>query len=97
MKGIGKCTVLSIVVCAALCGCGRYAEVGQAAKVQPAADARYGKELEEIRKSLRGDIRIKLRKDGKGSYSWEITGKDAQEIIKADAVLTRRINAGKPE
>lgn len=46
---------------------------------------------------MRGDIRIKLRRDGKGTCSWEITGKDPQEIVRADAVLGRRFNAGKPE
>jgi len=97
MNIIGKTVVFAIVACGALCGCSGQTEPGRAPKPQAAADARYGKELEEIRKSLRGDIRIKLRRDGKGTCSWEITGKDPQEIVRADAVLGRRFNAGKPE
>jgi hypothetical protein len=97
MKCIGKTMVFALIACGALCGCRGETEVGRTPKPQPAADAPYGKELEEIRKSLRGDIRIKLRRDGKGACSWEITGKDPQEIVRADAVLGRKINAGKPE
>ena len=53
----------------------------------------YKKELEEIRKTLKGDIRVKLKKDGKGDfYSWEIDGKDVAEVLKANETLTRRLN-----
>lgn len=97
MKRVVRSAAVAVILWGALLGCGRDASVPAAARVQPAAEARYGKELDEIRKSLRGDIKIKLRKDGKGSYSWEITGRDPQEIVRADAVLGRRINAGKPE
>lgn len=97
MKIIGKTVLLVVIACVGLCGCSREMEPGHMPKPQPAADVRYGKELEEIRKSLRGDIRIKLRRDGKGTCSWEITGKDPQEIVRADAVLGRRFSGGKPE
>ncbi|HOE18183.1 MAG TPA: hypothetical protein PLX02_11030 [Syntrophorhabdaceae bacterium] len=52
---------------------------------------RYQKELDEIKKTLKGDIKIKLKKDGKGGYSWEITGKDAHEIIKANDILVKKL------
>jgi hypothetical protein len=97
MNSIAKTVLLSVLVCAALSGCGRDVQVKEGGKTQAAADVRYGKELEEIRKSLKGDIKIKLRKDGKGAYSWEIAGKDAQEILRADSVLSKRINDGKHE
>ncbi len=94
---IGKSVVLPVILCAVLCGCARPGDIGQTGKAKAQPDVPYGKELEEIRKSLRGDIRIRLRRDGKGACSWEITGKDPQEIIRADAALGRRINGGKPE
>jgi len=52
----------------------------------------YQKELEEIKKSIKGDIKIRLKKDAKGGYSWEITGKDANEILKANDILKKRLN-----
>jgi hypothetical protein len=47
-------------------------------------------ELDEIRKSIKGETKIKVKKDAKG-YSWEITGKDAQEVLKANDVLKKRL------
>lgn len=53
---------------------------------------KYKNELEEIKKSLKGDIKIKLKKDAKGGYSWEITGKDAHEVLKANDTLRKRLS-----
>lgn len=61
-------------------------------KVGKGADMQYEKELEEIKKSLKGDIKIKLKKDAKGGYSWEITGKDANEVLKANETLKKRLS-----
>jgi hypothetical protein len=57
-----------------------------------AMEAQYQKELDEIKKSLKGDVKIKLKKEGKGGYSWEITGKDAQEVLKANEALRKRLS-----
>jgi outer membrane biogenesis lipoprotein LolB len=60
-------------------------------------EEQYGKELEEIKRSIRGDIKIKLKKDGKGDYySWEISGKDASEVLKANDILTKKLSGGPP-
>lgn len=55
-------------------------------------EAQYQKELDEIKKSLKGDVKIKLKKEGKGGYSWEITGKDAQEVLKTNEALRKRLS-----
>ena len=61
-------------------------------KEAPQKDDAYKKEIEEIRKDLKGDIRIKLKKDGKGDYySWEISGKDPAEVLKANDTLARKL------
>lgn len=77
-----------------LFGCGKGVDIQERPKqtADPAGGTQYKKELEEIKKNIRGDIRIKLKKDGKGGYGWEITGKDLQEVIKANNVLRSRIN-----
>jgi len=60
-------------------------------------EEQYKKELEEIKKNLNGDIKIKLRKDGKGDfYSWEISGKDAIDVLKANDILSRKLDRQKP-
>jgi hypothetical protein len=53
-------------------------------------EAQYKKELDEIRKSIKSETKIKVKKDGKG-YSWEITGKDPQEVLKANDALRKRL------
>jgi hypothetical protein len=76
-----------------LLSCGRGSDVQpkQKAGETEIADINYTKELDEIKKSLKGEIRIKLKKDSKG-YSWEITGKDTQEILRANEMLRKRLN-----
>jgi hypothetical protein len=54
-------------------------------------ERQYDKELEEIRKGIKGDLKIKLKKNAKSDYSWEITGKDTQEVLKANDVLKKRL------
>jgi hypothetical protein len=54
------------------------------------AEAQYKNELDEIRKNIKGETKIKVKKDAKG-YSWEITGKDPQEVLKANDALRKRL------
>ena len=77
----------------ALSGCDRPATVIETGKARIQSDEQYRKEIDEIKKSMRGDIKIKLRKDGKGAYSWEISGKDAYEVVKTNGILAKKINS----
>jgi len=97
MGCIGKTLSVSVLIIAVCSGCGREAAIKEPARTGVVSDVQHRKELEEIRKTLRGDIKIKLRRDGKGVCSWEIAGKDPQEIIRADSVLSKRISDGKRE
>ena len=36
-------------------------------------------------------VKIKLKKDAKGSYSWEIQGKDPQEVLKVNETLKKKL------
>ncbi len=58
--------------------------------VEPVRD--YKKEMDEIRKNVKAEVKIKLKKDAKGIYSWEISGKDAQEILKTNEILRKRLD-----
>lgn len=97
MKGVEKGLLLLTLFCTAIPGCGRELPVKKGEELRASSDVRYGKELEEIRKDLRGDIKIKLRRDGKGAYSWEIAGKSPEEIIRANNTLSKKIDHGKQE
>jgi len=61
-------------------------------KASKDGEYQYQKEMEEIKKNIKGDIKIRLKKDAKGGYSWEITGKDANEVLKANEILKKRLN-----
>lgn len=61
------------------------------------AESQYKEELEDIKKNLKGEVKIKLKRDGKGSYTWEIAGKDAQEILKVNETLRKKLSASSPE
>lgn len=56
------------------------------------SDASYRKEMDDIRKNLKGEVKIKLKKDVKGGYGWEIAGKDPQEILKANDALRKKLD-----
>jgi len=88
-----------LVLGAFFLGCTKLPEAVPAKSVVSDAqkEDQYKKELEEIRKTLKGDIKIKLKKDGKGDfYSWEIDGKDAAEVLKVNETLARKLNGPQP-
>jgi hypothetical protein len=55
-------------------------------------EVQYKKEMDELKKNIKGEVKIKLKKDGKGVYSWEIAGKDAYEILKTNDILRKKLN-----
>lgn len=75
-----------------LAGCNHRADVGDPPKELPAVTSeQYKKELEDIKRGIRTETKIKLKKDGKGNYSWEIQGKDTQEVLKVNDTLKKKL------
>jgi len=37
------------------------------------------------------EVKIKLKKDGKDQYSWELSGSDADQILKVNEKLRRQL------
>ena len=85
-------TIFLIVLTLMSCSKGMDTPSHQKASEGQGMEAQYQKELDEIKKSLKGDVKIKLKKDGKGGYSWEITGKDAQEVLKTNEALRKKLS-----
>ena len=82
----------TIAIVILLAGCTGAADVTPVKKVDEAQkDATYQKEMDELRKSIKSEVKIKLKKDGKGSYSWEIQGKDPQEVLKVNETLRKKL------
>jgi hypothetical protein len=73
------------------CSKGTEVPINQKNAADQANEAQYKKEMDEVKKNLKGDIKIKLKKEGKGAYSWEITGKDAQEVLRTNETLRKKL------
>ena len=41
------------------------------------------------------EVKIKLKKDGKDSYSWELTGSDVEQVLKINERLRKQLG-GEP-
>lgn len=49
------------------------------------------KEKVEKEQPLPSEVKIKLKKDGKDSYSWELTGSDVDQILKVNEKLRKQL------
>jgi hypothetical protein len=49
------------------------------------------KEKVEKEHPLPPEVKIKLKKDGKDSYSWELTGSDVDQILKVNEKLRKQL------
>lgn len=85
-------TIILVIFIFISCNKGTDVPSQRKASEEQGMEAQYQKELDEIKKSLKGDVKIKLKKEGKGGYSWEITGKDAQEVLKTNDALRKKLS-----
>jgi hypothetical protein len=49
------------------------------------------KERVEREHPLPPEVKIKLKRDGKESYSWELSGSDADQILKVNEKLRKQL------
>ena len=55
------------------------------------------KEKVEREAPLPPEVKIKLKKDGKDSYSWELSGSDVDQILKVNEKLTKQLGGERPK
>ena len=55
------------------------------------------KERVEKEEPLPPEVKIRLKRDGKDSYSWELSGSDADEILKVNEKLKKRLTQEKSQ
>jgi len=55
-------------------------------------------EKENMRKEqpLPPEVKIKLKKDGKNSYSWELTGSDVDQVLRVNERLRKQLGGEPP-
>jgi hypothetical protein len=49
------------------------------------------KEKEEKMQPLPAEVKIKLKKDGKNNYSWELSSSDVDQVLKVNEKLKKRL------
>lgn len=49
------------------------------------------KEKVERREPLPPEVKIKLKRDGKDNYSWELSSSDADQLLKVNEKLRKRL------
>ncbi len=42
------------------------------------------------------EVKIKLKKDGKDGYSWELTGSDVDQVLKVNERLKKQLGGEQP-
>jgi len=54
------------------------------------------KEKTEREEALPPEVKIKLKRDGKDDYSWEISGSDVNQILKVNEKLRKQLTGEQP-
>jgi hypothetical protein len=60
-------------------------------EVFPAPKVIVEKEKTESARPLPPEVKIKLKRDGKESYSWELNGSDVDQILKVNEKLKKQL------
>ncbi len=93
MSVYGKILAFLLVLSLLCVSCQRFKDLTYPEKTsQEEKKEKYERQIEELRKSLKGDIKVKLKRDAKGNYSWEIQGRDVGEVLKANEALKKRLS-----
>src|SRR3972149_10133031 len=58
---------------------------------RPEAKVIVEREKEERRQPLPPEVKIKLKKDGKDNYSWELNSSDADQILRENEKLKKNL------
>ncbi len=90
--------VFSVVLVLSLIACEKKSLAPQ---VKPessqAPKAVVEKEKVEREQPLPPEVKIKLKKDGKDTYSWELSGSDADQILKVNEKLRKQLGGERPK
>jgi hypothetical protein len=66
-------------------------------EASPVSKVTVEKEKVEKAEPLPPEVKIKLKRDGKDNYSWELSGSDANEIIKINEKLRKGLGGEQPK
>lgn len=87
-----KILIVLIALIFALIACGKESLPPQGKSENPPVP-KVIVEKEKVGKEqpLPPEVKIKLKKDGKDSYSWELTGSDVDQVLKVNDKLRKQL------
>jgi hypothetical protein len=89
IRKIERCILLIAFL---LIACERKLPPPQAASEAPSVPkVLVEREKAEREQPLPPEVKIKLKRDGKESYSWELSGSDADQVLKVNEKLRKRL------
>ena len=92
-----KVLVVLMVLIFSLIACGRKSPPPESKSESPSVPkVIVEKEKVEKERPLPPEVKIKLKKDGKDSYSWELAGSDVDQILKVNEKLRKQLGAERP-
>ena len=87
-----KIFIVSVVLTFSLIACEKKSVPPQGkSENPPVPKVIVEREKVEREQPLPPEVKIKLKKDGKESYSWELTGSDVDQILKVDEKLSKQL------
>ena len=92
-----KILVFSIALFFSLAACEKKSVAPEAKPENPpASKIVVEKEKSQREVPLPPEVKIKLKKDGKDTYSWELSGSDADQILKVNEKLRKQLGGERP-
>ncbi len=90
--------LLSVVFVFCLIGCEKKSLPPQAQSENPPVSKVVVEKTKVERETpLPPEVKIKLKKDGKDSYSWELSGSDVDQILKVNEKLRKQLGGERPK
>jgi hypothetical protein len=91
-----KILILCILITFVIVGCkGKPAAPKEESEVSSVPKVVTEKQKVERGEPLPPEVKIKLKKDGKDTYSWELSGSDVDQILKVNEKLKKQLGAEK--
>lgn len=87
-----KIFVVIMALISVLVACGKDSSPPQSkSENPPVPKVVVEKEKTGKEQPLPPEVKIKLKKDGKDSYSWELTGSDVEQVLKVNEKLRKQL------
>jgi hypothetical protein len=84
-------TLILLFTAVLVLGCEKQTPPAEKSGPKTLPSAVVEREKVETRESLPPEVKIKLKKDGKDQYSWELSGSDAEQVLKVNEKLKKRL------